>query len=383
MIYFDHAASSYPKPEAVITAVTKNLTEFAANPGRGGHRLSRQAGEVIDQARKALRDMFDAPSVDRVVFSMNATQALNQILLGFPFEEGDHLIMTVYEHNSVSRPVEKLKKEKGIEVSVIAPKEGERWTDLIKKEMHEKTRLVMVTHGSNVTGDILPIREIGEVVRESDAKFAVDASQTAGVLPISMKEDLIDFLAFPGHKGLLGPQGTGVMIAGEDTVLHPVITGGTGTHSESRGQPEEWPSMMESGTMNTPGIAGLLKGIETAGEQGYERISSHEEGLAKYLISELKEVPGLETVEPLNGEKRLGVVAINTSPLNSHELAMILDDHYNIAVRAGLHCSPLVHDYLNTSEHGLLRVSFGLFNTMEEIDALIEALKEIMEHMLE
>ncbi|ADI00797.1 aminotransferase class V-fold PLP-dependent enzyme [Salisediminibacterium selenitireducens] len=383
MIYFDHAASSFPKPESVVTAVTKALTDYGANPGRGGHGLSRQAGEVIDQARTALRDMFDAPSKERVVFSMNATQGLNQILQGFLFEKGDHLIMTVFEHNSVSRPVEKLKKEKGVDVSVIAPKEGENWRDLIEEAMNERTRLVMVTHGSNVTGEILPIREIGELLRDSDAAFAVDASQTAGILPISMKEDHIDFLAFPGHKGLLGPQGTGVMIAGDGMKLTPLILGGTGTESELKSQPEEWPHAMESGTMNTPGIAGLLKGIEAVDEQGYERISSHEEGLAKYLVSELKEVPGLEAVEPLNGYKRLGVVSIKTSPLNSHELAMILDDHYNIAVRAGLHCSPLVHEYLNTSEHGLLRVSFGLYNTMEEIDDFIRALQEIMEHMLE
>lgn len=383
MIYFDHAASSYPKPEAVITAVTKNLAEYAANPGRGGHQLSRQAGDIIEQTRIALRDMFEASSADRVVFSMNATQALNQILLGFPFEAGDHVIMTVFEHNSVSRPIEKLKSEKGINVSVVAPAESAQWVEQIKTVMNEKTKLVIVTHGSNVTGDILPIREIGELVRASKAKFAVDASQTAGVLPISMKEDFIDFLAFPGHKGLLGPQGTGVLIAGENSTLEPLITGGTGTQSEMKAQPVQWPYSMESGTLNTPGIAGLLKGIETVDEQGYERISSHEEGLSKYLVSELKEVPGLESVEPLNKEKRLGVVAIKTSPLNSHELAMILDEHYNIAVRAGLHCSPLVHEYLNTSEHGLLRVSFGLFNTMEEIDALIKALHEIMEHMLE
>ncbi|AOM81418.1 aminotransferase class V-fold PLP-dependent enzyme [Salisediminibacterium beveridgei] len=383
MIYFDHAASSFPKPEAVSAAVAKAINDFGANPGRGGHKLSRQAGEVIDEARKALQTMFDAPKKEKVLFTNNATYALNQIIQGVPFAPGDHIIMTVYEHNSVSRPVQRLKKEKNIEVSVIAPDTHDGWVQEVKNHLRTDTRLVIVTHGSNVTGDIIPIREIGQLLKDHPAWFAVDAAQTAGVLPISMKEDHIDLLACAGHKGLLGPQGTGALLVSEQVSLTPIVTGGTGTNSEAIEQPEEWPYGYESGTLNTPGIAGLLKGVEAVNEQGYERISSHEEGLAKYLVSELKEISALEVIHPLQAGTRLGVVSVKTDPLNSHEIAMILDEHYDIACRAGLHCSPLVHDYLGTTENGLLRFSFGLYNTMNEIDLLITALKEISEHMME
>lgn len=383
MIYFDHAASSFPKPEAVSAAVAKTINEIGANPGRGGHKLSRQAGEIIDETRKALLQMFEAPKKERILFTYNATHALNQIIQGIAFQPGDHIIMTVYEHNSVNRPVQRLKKEKNVDVSVIAPDTHEQWVKEVKDHLRPETRLVIVTHGSNVTGDIIPIREIGELLIDHPAWFGVDAAQTAGVLPISMKKDHIDLLACAGHKGLLGPQGTGVLLVSEQVTLSPLTTGGTGTKSEAIEQPEEWPYGFESGTLNTPGIAGLLKGIEAVNEQGYERISSHEEGLAKYLVSELKEIPALQVVHPLQTEKRLGVVSVKTDPLNSHEIAMILDEHYDIACRAGLHCSPQVHHYLGTTENGLLRFSFGLYNTMEEIDQLISALKEITEHMME
>lgn len=383
MIYFDHAASSFPKPESVSIAVAKAIDEYGANPGRGGHKLSRQAGEIIDQTRVALQKMFEAPKKEKVVFTQNATQALNQIVQGMTFQPGDHIIMTIYEHNSVSRPIERLKKEKNIEVTVIAPKSYEQWVSDIENALKENTRLIIVTHGSNVTGDIIPIREIGQLVKDHSAWFAVDAAQTAGVLPISMKASHIDLLACPGHKGLLGPQGTGVLLVSEQVNLSPLMTGGTGTKSEAIEQPEEWPFGYESGTLNTPGIAGLLKGVEAVNEQGYERIASHEEGLAKYLVSELNDIPAFRVIHPLQSGTRLGVVSVKTDPLNSHEVAMILDEHYDIACRAGLHCAPQVHAYLGTTEHGLLRFSFGLYNTMEEIDELIKALKDITEHLME
>ncbi|HEX7064404.1 MAG TPA: aminotransferase class V-fold PLP-dependent enzyme [Bacillales bacterium] len=372
MIYFDNAASSFPKPDSVVQAVNRALTEYGANPGRGGHRLAKEAATVIRETRTALADFFGLDASENVWFYPNATTALNQALKGFPFEEGDHVIATSYEHNSVRRPLEYLKKTKGIQVTYVNP-DKENCKDAIKRN----TKLIAATHGSNLTGMIVPIEELGSLTKEFGVPFLVDASQTAGVLPIDMKETGIDMLAFPGHKGLLGPQGTGALLVRPSIELEPHMHGGTGAYSELLDQPEQLPERYESGTLNTPGIAGMLAGLKEIKKMGLERILKHESELASYCLQGLKAIDGVRIYGPDPEVKRLGVVAFRIEEVDVQETAIILDQHYDIAVRAGLHCTPLAHESIGTADGGAVRVSFGPYNTSEEIDRFLQAVQEI------
>lgn len=382
MIYFDQAASSFPKPPTVAKAMVKAVTEYGANPGRSGHQLAQRASGVIEETRQQLQRMFKSQSPDRVVFSLNATTALNQAIQGLTWEMGDHVIATAFEHNSVRRPLERLKQEQGIEVDYVRPDTNDGWEKAIEEKLTDRTKLVVVTHGSNVTGEIIPIEPIGELIKDHSALFCVDASQTAGVIPVNMREMSIDLLAFPGHKGLMGPQGVGVLIVKNHVNLRPVYVGGTGSRSESPEQPEIWPSGWESGTLNTPGIAGLLKGIEEVQSKGLSTIYSHEKELADYCVAELNKLDSIHTVGPQLDEERLGVVSFFIEQVSGLEVAMILDQHYDIAVRAGMHCSPLTHDALGTTDTGLIRASFGVYNTKNEIDQFLEAISEIRDGLL-
>jgi cysteine desulfurase family protein len=299
------------------------------------------------------------------------------------WEPHDHIIATQLEHNAVRRPLERLKKEKNIHVTYVQKDSGKEWSELIEATMTEHTKLVIVTHGSNVTGEILPLKEISEVVSEHNALLCVDASQTAGIVDINMATTGIDMLAFPGHKGLMGPQGTGVLMVKKHIALRPLIVGGTGDASESPEQPETWPERLESGTLNTPGIAGLLKGIETIQDMGVKTIYEHEKKLAIRCIDGLKAIGGIEIVGPDTHHERLGVVSFLMKGVDPHEMAIILDNHYHIAVRAGLHCSPLAHQVCGSSQTGLVRASFGLYNTLDEVDTFLSAVTEIKEGLLE
>ncbi len=378
-IYFDQAASSFPKPKSVIDAVSEALLMYGANPGRGSHHLARKANEVVSQTRVKLASMFGIKQPKQVLFYQNATMALNQAIKGLHWGEGDHVITTAYEHNSVRRPLEYLKKEKGISISYITPEEnGIISLDSIEKEITNKTKCIIVSHGSNLTGAIAPIKEIGEFAVGKSLTFIVDASQTAGIIPINLVENHIDLLAFPGHKGLLGPQGTGVLIAKEKLDLIPLVHGGTGGHSESPEQPLEWPERYESGTLNTPGLAGLLAGVEEVLKLGVDSIFEHEWELTKRCISGLNEIEGVTVFGPDMIEKRLGVIPFIIDGVDVHEAGMILDEHYKIALRAGFHCSPLAHGVINTSDYGgTLRASFGPYNTEKEVDYFIQAIAEI------
>jgi cysteine desulfurase family protein len=383
MIYFDQAASSFPKPAGVAEAMVEAVQLFAANPGRSGHQLARQANEVVEKTRKKLALLFHHESERHIVFSLNATTALNQAIEGLMWEPHDHIIATQLEHNAVRRPLERLKKEKNIHVTYVQKDSGQEWAELIEATMTEHTKLVIVTHGSNVTGEILPLKEISEVVSEHNALLCVDASQTAGIVDINMATMGIDMLAFPGHKGLMGPQGTGVLMVKKHVALRPLIVGGTGDASESPEQPETWPERLESGTINTPGIAGLLKGIEAIHDMGIKTIYEHEKKLAIRCIDGLNAIGGIEIVGPDTHHERLGVVSFLVKGVGPHEMAIILDNHYHIAVRAGLHCSPLAHQVCGSSETGLVRASFGLYNTLDEVDTFLSAVAEIKEGLLE
>lgn len=384
MYYFDHAASSFPKPPSVAEAMSEAVNQYGANPGRSSHHLSQAAFNKVDQTRKLLADMFGAADKDRVLFSLNATVALNQAIEGLNWQAGDHIITTDLEHNAVRRPLERLKKERGVEVDFVYPEdEHSSWTETISQCLRNNTKLVVVTHGSNVTGECLPIEKIGEMLKEHTALFCVDASQTAGTVPIDASASAIDMLAFPGHKGLLGPQGTGVLIVRPDIQLRPLITGGTGSRSEDAEQPDEWPLGWESGTLNTPGIAGLAAGVAEVNRIGISEIQRHENELACHFIKKLQNTSSAEIVGPGATDDRLGVVSFRISEVDSQEIGMILDSYYNIAVRAGLHCSPLTHNRYKTTETGLVRVSFGVYHSSADVDYLINAINEIEEGLQE
>ncbi|WNF37155.1 aminotransferase class V-fold PLP-dependent enzyme [Bacillaceae bacterium IKA-2] len=383
IIYFDQAASSFPKPKSVAEAMAKAINEYGANPGRGGHQLANKAASVIYETRQKLALLFGEKDPKNVFFCQNATHALNQAIKGLPFEKGDHIISTSYEHNSVRRPLEFLKTEKGVTVTYIASDHnGHINKEDFIKAINTKTKLVVTSHGSNLTGAIFPIEMIGLICKEKNITFLVDAAQTAGVIPINMEKMNIDMLAFPGHKGLLGPQGTGVLIVKKNINLNPLFHGGTGSHSEAVEQPLERPSRYESGTLNTPGIAGLSAGIEEIKKIGINEIFQHEWKLTKYALEKLETLQGVTVFGPDRDKKRLAVIPFVIDGTDVQEIAMILDQHYDVALRAGLHCSPLAHEAIGTAEKGTLRASFGLYNTIEEIDKWIEILKEIKEGLL-
>lgn len=380
MIYFDNAATSFPKPEAVIDAVSAALRHYAANPGRGSHFLSEKAMEVITEAREEIAHFFGLYDKNRVFFYQNATMALNQAIKGFPFKKGDHVITSSYEHNSIRRPLEAVAREKDLNITYLSlDTDGHFDEEVWREALQRQTKLIAVTHGSNLTGMVLPIKEIGQLAIENDIPILLDASQTAGSIPIHMDEMNIDLLAFPGHKGLLGPQGTGALLVRKGIELKPLIHGGTGSLSEEINQPSVLPDKYESGTLNTAGIAGLLAGIREVKKMTIAKVNQHELELASYCYDQLRSINRVRIYGPSPMKRKLGIIAFEITGNDCQEIATILDLHYGIAVRAGLHCAPLAHDSLGTTDRGLIRVSFGFQNTIEEIDQFINAIKEIVQ----
>jgi cysteine desulfurase family protein len=376
MIYLDQAATSWPKPPGVTEAMKECIEEFGANPGRGGHQLSVRAGQVIDDTRRLAAQLFHVPDPKQVWFYGNATQAINQALLGL-LQPGDHVIASSWEHNAVARPLERLRKRGVIDVTWVPPSDRSP-IDLthLKRAIRPETRLIVTTHASNVNGAILPIEEIGEMAEQHQVRFMVDAAQTAGVLPIDVQAMGIHLLAFPGHKGLLGPQGTGGLIVHPDVKIEPLITGGTGSRSEALEQPEDRPEGFESGTPNTPGIAGLHAALQFVMETGIEEIHRQESHLADQLVAGLREIEGV-TLYRGSSTDHLPVVSFRVQGVGPDEMAVILDQHYGIAVRAGLHCAAVAHQTLGTLDGGTVRVSPGYFNTEEDVQALISAVQEV------
>ncbi|WP_077359001.1 aminotransferase class V-fold PLP-dependent enzyme [Virgibacillus halodenitrificans] len=377
MIYFDQAASSFPKPPQVVEAMVSVMTTTGANPGRGGHKIAREAADIIRRTREKAANIFGCTDPKKALFYNNATVALNQAIKGLSWEHGDHVISTSLEHNSVRRPLEYIKEEFGVEITYIpwSPDE-EQFTKAIQQEIKGKTKLVALTHASNVTGAVLPIDKILDVVRNKGIITLVDASQTAGHIPIHMKEQGIDMLAFPGHKGLLGPQGTGMLLLEGDITLNPLHHGGTGSFSDTPHQPENLPEKLESGTLNTPGIAGLYAALECYEERKGENVP-RETILIRRLEAGLEKIPGVICYGVENHKLKMPIVAFNIQEVNSQEIATILDSHYQIGVRAGLHCSPLGHETLNTHGQGVVRASLGIYNTEKEVDTFLNAIKEI------
>lgn len=377
MIYLDNAATTFPKPDSVYSAVCDALRENGGNPGRSGHKLSLAAGRVIEEARMLVAQLFHISKPERVVFTLNTTDALNLALKGV-LSAGDHVITSSMEHNSVSRPLEALKNI-GVEFTKVPtpPEKGVSISD-VESAIKENTKLMVFTHISNVTGTENPISEIGSLCSRRGILFLLDAAQSAGVQPINVQRMNIDLLAFPGHKGLLGPQGTGGLYIKEGVKMLPLRHGGTGSYSELLSQPEQLPDRFESGTQNTPGLAGLAAGVRYIIDLGVELIQEKETRLANRLIHGISELQGITIYGPPAGPKRSGVVSVNLNGIDAMELSFILDNVFDIAVRAGLHCAPDAHATLGTLNNGgTLRFSIGSFNTEEDIDFCIDALTQI------
>ncbi|HLR61209.1 MAG TPA: aminotransferase class V-fold PLP-dependent enzyme [Lentibacillus sp.] len=379
MIYFDQAASSHPKPPVVGEAMLYALNEIGANPGRGSHKLAKEAAGIITKTRKTASRIFGCSDPKKVLFYQNATAALNQAIKGLRWSKGDHVIATTFEHNSIRRPLESINKQYGVSVTYV-PWNGDESEFLkqIGNSIRTETRLIAVTHASNVTGAVTPVEQIASVANQSDIPILVDASQTAGHKTLHMRNMGIDMMALPGHKGLLGPQGTGMLMIEGDIDLHPLNHGGTGSYSENPGQPSQWPERLESGTLNTPGIAGLHAAMQSYETRNIGNVP-RETILSQTVLQGLKQIEGITCYGPDVQDERMPIVAFNVLNIPSQEIAMVLDSHYDIAVRAGLHCSPLTHETLNTTNRGVVRASFSMYNTEEEAEQFLQAIQEVTE----
>ena len=379
-MYLDNAATSFPKPEKVYEAVLHAMRDVGASPGRGGYRCSLEAGRIVYKARESVADFFSIRDSSRVIFTHNATGALNLALQG-TLVPGDHAITTSMEHNSLLRPLYALRK-KGLELTIIpVGSDGVINVEDIRRELRANTRMIAVSHVSNVCGAIQPIQEISELCHNSGALFLVDAAQSAGHVPINVELMAIDLLAVPGHKGLLGPGGTGFLYVAPHVALKPVIQGGTGTNSTAEEQPLVVPDGFETGTHNLPGIAGLQAGIEFICEVGLSAIHQRENSLLIQAEQALRNITGVVIHGPANSSMRCSVLSLTASGVDSALLAAELDHGFDIAVRAGLHCAPLAHSSMGTAPGGTLRLSPGWFTTSEEIalfsDAVVQCIDKI------
>ena len=380
MIYLDNAATTYPKPDKVYDAVIDCMKNYGANPGRAGHKLAIAAGRIIYEARENVAKLFNIENPMNIIFTHNATDSLNLAIKGI-LKSGDHVITTSIEHNSVIRPIKSL-EEIGIENTIVScDKYGQLNPTDIEKAIKPNTKLIVTTHASNVCGTLVDIKEVGDIAKKNNILYLIDASQTAGIYDIDLKKLNIDMIGIAGHKGLLGPQGTGVLYIREGIRLKQLKEGGTGSKSEELTQPDIFPDKYESGTHNTPGLAGLNAGVKFILEKGIDNIRYHEEELTGYFIEELKKIPNIKIYGPMDSKKQASVVSINIGNIDSGEISYILDDVYNIATRSGLHCSPLAHKTLGSFEQGTVRFGIGYFNTKSDIDKALSALKDIVNEL--
>ncbi len=376
-IYLDNAATSFPKPESVYQALDQLARTSLANPGRAGHKMALAAERTLDDCRHLLNQFFHGKDPERWIFTLNGTDALNMAFKGI-LNDGAHVVTTDLEHNSVSRPLRALELAGRISLTrVHADGSGTVDPDAVRSAIQPGTRLIAVTHASNVLGTVQPVAEIGRIARERDIPFLVDAAQTAGVIPIDIQSMNIDLLAFPGHKSLFGPTGTGALYVGPQAKLRPWREGGTGGDSSSETQPRELPYYLEGGTPNVLGIAGLAAGVRYVQERGLDSIHAHEMDLVERLWRYL-ESKSLRVFGHRDPTRRVATISFACDTLGAAELGGILDESFDIAIRPGLHCAPYIHRSLGTFPEGAVRVSPGPFNTAEDIDALTAALDEIL-----
>jgi cysteine desulfurase family protein len=377
VIYLDNAATSAVKPHSVHEAVKRFLEHVGASPGRSAHQLAVESGRIVFGCREVLAQLLGAPDSDSIVFTLNATHGLNIAFLGL-LRKGDRVLTTSMEHNSVMRPLKYL-QEKGIIELQILQCEADGTFNLRKLEraLEKKTRMVVMTHASNVTGTLMPVAEAVVAAHNAGVLFVLDAAQTAGVYPLNVAKLGADVLACSGHKGLLGPHGTGVLYVREGVEVEAVIRGGTGSESDQTEQPGFMPDRLESGTQNACGIAGLKAGVDFILVEGVGKVRSHEMDLTARMIEGLSAIDGVVIYGPRDPEKQVANVAFNIAGREPSEVGNLLDREHNIAVRVGLHCSPAAHETLGTFPRGTVRASAGYLNTQDDIDALIEAVRQI------
>lgn len=384
MIYFDNAATSFPKPPETKEALLAAL-ESLGNPGRGAYMAALAADRTLYRVRKQLADLFHAEGPSRIAFAQNTTQALNTAICGILNPE-DHVITTMAEHNSVLRPLYRLERQ-GVELTIV-PVDTAGRIDMaaMERAVRKNTRAIVVTHASNVTGNVTDLREVSRIAQAHGLLLIVDAAQTAGILPIDVQSQHIDILCFPGHKGLCGPQGTGGIYVRRGLSLRPLLVGGSGVHSFDREHPKEMPTALEAGTQNAHGIAGLGGGLSFLSRVGIGAVRAREEALARRFYLGVRDIPGVTLYgdfgawEKAEGHcERVATVSLNIGDLDSAETADLLSEQHGIAVRAGAHCAPLMHKALGTGARGMARFSFSYFNTEAEIDAGILAVGKIAE----
>lgn len=377
MIYLDNAATSGKKPRSVIDAVTDCLTNFCANPGRSSHRLSIEAARVIFEARVKLSEFFGIKKQENLIFTSNATEGLNIALKGL-LKKNDHVITSSIEHNSVMRPLRTLIEKRDIEVTMVkSDKTGQIDMKELEDSIRDDTKAIVVLGASNVTGLILPVSEIGEIAKKNNVTFIVDAAQTAGVEEIDVEAQNIDILVFTGHKSLYGPQGIGGAYIRNPEMVETLKEGGTGSLSEKDEQPDFMPDKFMSGTTNTPGIFGLLRGVEFVSKTGLKNIKNKERELLEILTEGLMAIDGISIFGPESVNEKIGVLSFNLPSKSPAEVAQTLNERYDIASRPGLHCAPNAHRTIGTFPTGTVRFGLSYFNTKEEIEETVRAVKEI------
>ena len=384
MIYLDNSATTFPKPESVIEAISGFMRNTCANPGRSGHKMAQETNREILMARMELSELLGVQNPMQTVFTKNASEALNMAINGY-LSQGDHVVTSCMEHNSVLRPLYFLEEEGFITLTIVdSDDEGFVHAKDIQKAINWETSLVAVTHASNLTGSINEIEEIADMIRKENESrtgnriaLLVDAAQTAGFADIDMTEMGIDLLAGAGHKCLYGPTGTGFLCVNEHIKLRPVYRGGTGSISESLEQPDFMPDMLETGTLNAAGIAGLRAGVAYIRENGIEKLREKQQNHIARLIRDLSSIDGVTLFGTRNASKRAGAVAINIRNRDSQEITHLLSSEYDIATRGGKHCAPLAHTRMGTLEQGMVRISVSSFTTDNDIESVIQAVREL------
>ena len=375
MIYFDNAATTMVKPPCVIRAVTEAMCSLG-NSGRGIHGGALSASRMIYDARAALAELFGAESPDRIAFTANSTQALNIAIKGI-LRPGDHVITTALEHNSVLRPLYEL-EDQGVQLTILpADPMGNICYEDFEKEIRPNTRAIVTTHGSNLTGNLLDLHRIGAVAKKHNLIYIVDASQTAGVFPVDVQTMHIDILCFTGHKGLLGPQGTGGLYVREGVVVRSLLSGGSGVQTYLRHHPPQMPTALEAGTLNAHSIAGLLAAVRYIQETGMDTIRNIEQTLMWAFYEQVSKIPGITVYGDFSDQNRCPIVTLNVRDYDSGQVSDYLSEEYGIATRPDAHCAPLMHQALGTVEQGAVRFSFSHYNTKEEIKIAVAALQEL------
>ena len=378
ILYFDNAATTWPKPPETLQAMIRYQETVGGSPGRSAHRLSIEAARIVYDTREAVADVLGIDDPFRIAFTKNATEGLNIAIQGI-LKPGDHCVTSGMEHNSVMRPLRAM-EAKGVDITVVpCQRDGALNPTDVEAAIRPETRLIVLIHASNITGTLMPVAEVGAIARRRGIPLLVDAAQTAGALPINVNAMNIDLLAFTGHKSLFGPQGTGGLYIrqGLDEQIAPLMMGGTGSRSEFEEQPEFMPDKYESGTQNAIGLAGLGAGIGFIRKAGVEAIRQKEMALTRAFLEGAGSLPGVHLYGPREAEKRTAVVSFNIDGMVPSETAMRLDEDYGILCRPGLHCAPLAHRTAGTFPQGTVRFSFGYYNTLDQVQTALKAIEEI------